>query len=86
MVIGLLSINILFKELVIIVKECLVRGIIVMVFKDVKVLGFNEIYEKEDILVDLFVENKEYINLVLMGNVNILNKLLVYVIEGEVDI
>ncbi|HCQ5550671.1 TPA: phage tail sheath subtilisin-like domain-containing protein [Clostridioides difficile] len=86
MAIGLPSINISFKELDTTVKERSARGIIAMVLKDAKALGLNEIHEKEDIPVDLSAENKEYINLALMGNVNTPNKLLVYVIEGEADI
>ncbi|MDB3084872.1 phage tail sheath protein [Clostridioides difficile] len=86
MAIGLPSINISFKELATTVKERSARGIIAMVLKDTKALGFNEIHEKEDIPADLSAENKEYINLALMGNVNTPNKLLAYVIEGEADI
>ncbi|MDI7815066.1 MULTISPECIES: phage tail sheath subtilisin-like domain-containing protein [unclassified Clostridioides] len=86
MAIGLPSINISFKELATTVKERSARGIIAMVLKDTKALGFNEIHEKEDIPADLSAENKEYINLALMGNVNTPNKLLAYVIDGEADI
>ncbi|MCC0713997.1 phage tail sheath subtilisin-like domain-containing protein [Clostridioides sp. ES-S-0077-01] len=86
MAIGLPSINISFKELATTVKERSTRGIIAMVLKDTKALGLNEIHEKEDIPTDLSAENKEYINLALMGNVNTPNKLIVYVIEGETDI
>ncbi|MCC0671125.1 phage tail sheath subtilisin-like domain-containing protein [Clostridioides sp. ES-S-0005-03] len=86
MAIGLPSINISFKELATTVKERSARGIIAMVLKDTKALGFNEIHEKEDIPADLSAENKDYINMALMGNVNAPNKVLVYVLGGEEEV
>ncbi|MCC0708186.1 MULTISPECIES: phage tail sheath subtilisin-like domain-containing protein [unclassified Clostridioides] len=86
MAIGLPSINISFKELATTVKERSARGIIAMVLKDTKALGFNEIHEKEDIPADLSAENKDYINMALMGNVNAPNKVLVYVLGEEEEV
>ncbi|MCC0729312.1 phage tail sheath subtilisin-like domain-containing protein [Clostridioides sp. ZZV14-6048] len=86
MAIGLPSINISFKELATTVKERSARGIIAIVLKDTKALGFNEIHEKEDIPADLSVENKDYINMALMGNVNAPNKVLVYVLGEEEEV
>ncbi|MCC0657655.1 phage tail sheath subtilisin-like domain-containing protein [Clostridioides sp. ES-S-0123-01] len=86
MAIGLPSINISFKELATTVKERSARGIIAIVLKDTKALGFNEIHEKEDIPVDLSAENKDYIKMALMGNVNAPNKVLVYVLGEEEEV
>nr|UWI51400.1 phage tail sheath subtilisin-like domain-containing protein [Clostridioides difficile] len=86
MAIGLPSINISFKELATTVKERSARGIIAVLLKDAKGIGFNEIHEKEDIPADLSAENKDYINMALMGNVNVPNKVLVYVLGEEEEV
>ena len=79
---GLPQISIIFKQLAITLAQRSSRGIVAMILKDTTNAGITNIYESADIPVTLSANNKKYIEMALIGNVNAPNKIIIYTIAG----
>jgi hypothetical protein len=79
---GLPQINIAFSQLAISLAQRSTGGIVALILKDTTNLGLNQIYKSADIPATLSAENKNYIEMALMGNVNVPNKIIIYTIGG----
>lgn len=81
---GLPQINIAFKELAETLSQRSSRGIIALILKDTANAGVTEIFENVDIPKTLKADNKKFLEIALIGNVNTPNKIITYVI-GDTD-
>lgn len=80
---GLPQINIIFKQLASTLKQRASRGIVVMLLKDTTNLGLGEVYDLSDIPNNLKADNKKYLEMALIGNVDIPSKIITYVMGAE---
>lgn len=81
--IGLPNISIAFKE---IASTAITRGntgIVAMILKDTKSIGYHEIQGSYDIPYELSDENKKFINLTLLGNVTSPAKVKIFTLNDS---
>lgn len=82
MALGLPNINIEFKQQGISAIQRGERGVVALILKDVKE-GYNTIFDVTDIPSDLSAENKDQIELALMGNTEAPKRIEVFVLTND---